>query len=291
MGSPDIQDLLRTIYDAKRTIVTQQPSRFNVEGKLIQIPKHGEIVVIGDLHGDFKSLNRILDETKFHDRAFKGESLILICLGDYIDRGPNQVEVLYSLLKLLNEHPSKIILLRGNHEGPSDLPVSPHDFPYILRDQYGEDSEQVYQAFKELTSELYMSAFIPEMALLVHGGIPVEAKSLEDIAEARNRYPNSDSLIQILWNDPMSKPGVMPSPRGAGYYFGPDISRRFLDSVNLRKIIRGHQSSSKGFEIIDDVITLFSCKLPMYGNLKAAYMVIPLVPGNVLDFEERIRTF
>ena len=249
MAIPDAEGLTRTLYDAKRTILKQQPMRLKVEGKLAQIPRRGEAIIVGDLHGDLNSLNKILDETSFPDKVLKGETLTLICLGDYIDRGPNQVEVLYSLLKLLNAYPGKVILLRGNHEGPGDLPVSPHDFPLIINQYYGEDSGQVYNAFKELAEELYLGAQIPDLALLLHGGIPVEATSLKDIAEARKRHNENDFLIQILWNDPMHQPGVRPSPRGAGYYFGPDVSRRFLDSVNLSKIIRGHQSSYKGYEI------------------------------------------
>jgi hypothetical protein len=42
--------------------------------------------------------------------------------------------------------------------------------------------------------------------------------------------------------------------------------------VNVKVLIRGHQSQHLGYHIKKGVVTLFSCKLPVYGNIAAAFL-------------------
>jgi len=50
-----------------------------------------------------------------------------------------------------------------------------------------------------------------------------------------------DALVDALWADPGDIFGSQPNPRGAGHVWGPDYTRRFLQSTNLKLIIRSHQ--------------------------------------------------
>ena len=50
-----------------------------------------------------------------------------------------------------------------------------------------------------------------------------------------------DALVDALWADPGELPGSQPNPRGAGHVWGPDYTRRFLKSTNLKLVIRSHQ--------------------------------------------------
>jgi serine/threonine protein phosphatase 1 len=71
------------------------------------------IYCIGDIHGRADLLaqmqNRIAADLK---RRPNRESLI-VCLGDYIDRGPQSAQVLYLLAQ---PAPARLFALRGNHE-------------------------------------------------------------------------------------------------------------------------------------------------------------------------------
>ena len=50
-----------------------------------------------------------------------------------------------------------------------------------------------------------------------------------------------DALVDALWADPGDMHGSQPNPRGAGHVWGPDYTRRFLESTNLKLVIRSHQ--------------------------------------------------
>ena len=69
------------------------------------LPCDAVAVVLGDLHGDIRSLLRVLDELQ-RQKTLDGFKLRdakhhLIFLGDYTDRGHYGTEVLYTLLRLI----------------------------------------------------------------------------------------------------------------------------------------------------------------------------------------------
>ena len=104
-----------------------------ITGRLVEAAPVGEAIVVGDLHGDLKSLVYILDDSKFLSKARSGGKVLLVFLGDYGDRGAHSAEVYYVVLKLKQMFPENVVLMRGNHEGPPDLVASPHDLPTQLR--------------------------------------------------------------------------------------------------------------------------------------------------------------
>jgi hypothetical protein len=86
------------------------------------ILKEDSIIGIwGDIHGSDCSLSRTL----IHFREKIGclsedfmlrENCFVIFLGDFADRGPNGLEVYFTLMKLKLNNPSQVYLVRGNHE-------------------------------------------------------------------------------------------------------------------------------------------------------------------------------
>jgi len=275
MSAPEAKDLRDAIASAVKAIRFQQPPRLNIKGKLVILPPSGEVIAVGDIHGDLDSLEHILGETGFEARLMEGENLYLLCLGDYIDRGPKQTQVLHRLLRLLGSYPGRVVLLRGNHEGPGDVPFHPHDFPVVLRTVYGSEGADIYWEFRALCDELYTAAVVPGKTLFLHGGVPTKGPEVSDLAYAHMEHPARDNLVQILWNDPGEEDGVYPSPRGVGRLFGPDAAERALSALGVSTLVRSHQSC-EGFSWVGRTLTIFSCKLPSYGNRRAAYLRMPL---------------
>jgi len=81
------------------------------------------IIAIGDLHGHYRALERILDALQkkggvFHeggaDRLRTGVQFVFT--GDYIDRGRPALRIIDRLRHLAIENPGQVVTLLGNHE-------------------------------------------------------------------------------------------------------------------------------------------------------------------------------
>lgn len=67
--------------------------------------------VIGDIHGNFKALQDVLDKIKYDPKQDR-----LICVGDYVDGYPDSYLVVEKLIQLNIESDLKNIYLLGNHD-------------------------------------------------------------------------------------------------------------------------------------------------------------------------------
>jgi diadenosine tetraphosphatase ApaH/serine/threonine PP2A family protein phosphatase len=260
-----------------------------VDGRLVHLAPSGQVTIIGDLHGDLESLTYILKDSGFLKKNRKHENVYLIFLGDYGDRGKASPEVYHVVLKLKELFPEKVILMRGNHEGPEDLIPIPHDLPTQLAEKYGEEAgAKIYAELRELFNYLYCAVFVDERSVLIHGGLPSNASSLRDLAYAHKKHPKESHLEEMLWSDPEEGlKGVQPSPRGAGKLFGIDVTDKLLQMLGVKVLIRGHESCGKGFKINHKgrILTLFSTNKPPYSNKYGAYLQLNLAE-KITDAEQ-----
>jgi len=239
----------------------------------------GEAIVVGDIHGDLESLVEILRGCDFLNRAQKNENVILIFLGDYGDRGVYSPEVYYIVLRLKETFPEKVVLMRGNHEGPEDLLAYPHDLPTQLHERFGEEWKSAYVKLRELFNHLHNAVLVENGCVMLHGGVPSQAKSIDDLAYAHLKHPRESHLEEILWSDPEEGlNGICPSPRGAGKLFGEDVTAKFLKMLGVKVLIRGHEPTEEGFKINHNgkILTLFSRRGAPYLNDRAAYLQLNL---------------
>jgi len=270
-------ELLQVIKDAVQ-LLTREAGRVGsrrITGKLVNVPPKGEIIVVGDIHGNLESLVHILKNSGFIEKTRRGEDSLLVFLGDYGDRGLYSPEVYYVVLKLKEMFPQKVVLMRGNHEGPNDLLAYPHDLPIHLNRKFSEAGAGVYAKLRELFDKLYNAVLVEDRYILLHGGAPSKASTIDDLAYAHKKHPRETHLEEILWSDPNDTiKGTYPSPRGAGRLFGKDVTEKLLKMLNVKILIRGHEPSGEGFKVNHNgkVLTLFSRKGPPYNNERGAYL-------------------
>jgi protein phosphatase len=269
------------------TIEKTQDLMHNEKGKignitildhLIRLEPLGEALVIGDLHGDLESLNVILQSSHFIEKMHEFPGSTLIFLGDYGDRGEKSPETYYLILKLKLSFPQQVVLLRGNHEAPSDLLGVPHDLPLRLQERFGVNWKEAYTKILDFHSCLYNAVYIEDRYLMLHGGLSPKITNLQEIARAHEGC-NDEVLEDILWNDPDERiADVSFSPRGAGKLFGKKVTAEVLKRLKAKILIRGHEASNMGYEINHGgkVLTLFSRKGAPYFNRYGAYLQVSL---------------
>lgn len=60
-------------------------------------------------------------------------------------------------------------------------------------------------------------------------------------------------VFDILWSDPQVGNGCIPNAlRGAGTYFGPDVTKRFLEKNRMMYLVRSHECKPEGYEVIHE---------------------------------------
>lgn len=240
--------LVEALHEASEILLLR--NKTNDENRLYRFSRGGFLTIVGDIHGDYEVLKQVL-----HKVDLSKSYNYLLFLGDYIDRGSNQIKVVETLANLIIDYPDQVIPLRGNHEGPNDIPAAPNDFSLEVLKKHN-NPEEVMNAFNGFKNQMLNAALIPEYAFLVHGFIPTNAASLDEIGRAHLTHPEDTTLVEILWNDPGLKDEDFSSFRGVGHMVGLRTLDNFLKAYNLQWVIRGHENVSNGYRIQNNAITL-----------------------------------
>ena len=235
--------------------------------KILEIKHADKIAVFGDIHGDLDSLKRGYDIVKKEMVSY------IIFLGDYADRGPYGPEVIEFIQKKQKDD-INIIPLKGNHEDYEliDSKLIPNFSTCNLISQYKRKLTD--SNFKVLFTNLYnwfeslpVAVIVNGKYFLVHSGISSKVKIEENL--------DKKMVEDILWSDPVEMLGEYPNGRGAGVFFGPDITNRFLKKYNLKTIVRSHEprKALNGYTVEHNGKVLTISSTTVYGG-KAAVLII-----------------
>lgn len=299
-----------------------------VKNILEEEPRHGSLVspcyVFGDLHGNFRDLFYFMDNLiSFQDLRYTPHRFLF--LGDYVDRGDFSVEVVAYLFAMKVLAPSKVLLLRGNHE---DTLVSGDisgygstSFRAQCHSTFGVSlGEELWNRASETFARLPLTANIDQKIYCTHGGIPRYSGGADDRLEIlkSNDFPVMTSFFEVpkdespqhrmyrqvgmdtCWADPaeneanLDKWGFGSNPRGTGVIlFGTKAVEDFLDHYRFEYIFRAHQEKSDGLKLSKSarVFTIFSTSAYV-GHQNGAGVVlvadgkIRLIVKNADTFEE-----
>jgi len=238
--------------------------RLREESNLMSIDR-GKTLFVGDTHGNFFVTKAVM---KIY---LGGDFDRIIFLGDYVDRGNQQLDNVNCIMGLKLARPEEVYLLRGNHEVVSTN--SRYGFWEAVTSKY---SESLYKLYNHVFSYLPLAAITWNGVFVVHGGI---AKGLERVNQIdglpRGEIdPNNDIVSQLLWNDPVEwiSDFAFNDQRGGFYYYGKDVCLRFLNENGLMMLLRSHEVFPEGYRYFFDgkLLSIFSstgyCGAPIEGK-------------------------
>lgn len=233
-----------------------------------------ELLVIGDLHGCYSCLKGALLQADFfakvqayHDDPANNPNMMLVLLGDYIDRGRFSYNgVLRTVMQLALAVPNQVFVLRGNHEyyveinGRVLAPVRPAEAMTSLANRA---PTELFAAYMRLFEAL-PAMLVFDRTLFVHAGIPRD----DTVAEKFHGLPSLNDpeiRFQMLWSDP-SEADFIPldlQKANARFPFGKHQFKSFMSRIGCTTMIRGHERVVEGFrKIIEEpdgvLLSLFS---------------------------------
>ncbi len=245
-----------------------------VDNGVAYLPREGDAVFIGDTHGDADATISIIEQSRFVENMEAGDKdRKLVFLGDYADRGSEQLKNLEIIMNLKVKYPDNVVLLRGNHEEEGS------GITYGLLKELGgkhkQEGLELFEQYNEIFQELPGILVTASGVAAVHGGIPSR-----DISSLRE-LQDPDIQKEMRWNDPTDqtddrgKPGNRSNPNSKK--FGKGAFNKFLEATGSKMMIRSHEAIQSGAETAFDnkLMTVFSngsekSKATGYGSVETA---------------------
>ena len=241
--------------------------------------------------------------------------------GDFVDRGPQQVEVVLLLLSLKVAFPDRVVLVRGNHEFREmneGMGAAGFNVACVQHALLGALGAFVFDHVHDVFDWLPFAALVQDSVLIVHGGIGDgnwavdEGQSDIDWLEGKERRPvktlfkqdppdpncipgtrRHRNLLNIVWSDPITdakpsewQPHYCNGHRGADILeFSMEATQAFCARNRISMIIRGHEVAEGGYEMLHNgrLCTVFSARnyCGFRANDAALVLLQPDVDGHL----------
>ncbi|KDO35270.1 serine/threonine-protein phosphatase PP1-beta catalytic subunit [Saprolegnia parasitica CBS 223.65] len=214
--------------------------------------------ICGDTHGQYSDLLRLFEIGGFP------ELKNYLFLGDYVDRAMQSIETICLLFAYKIKFPTRMSLLRGNHECASINRI--YGFYDECKRRY---NVKLWRTFADCFNCMPVAAIVGDKIFCMHGGLSPDLYKMDQIKNIRRPtdVPDEGLLCDLLWADPdADSHGWTESDRGVSYIFGADVVEQFLDTHDLDLVCRAHQVVSDGYEFFAGrkLVTIFSA--PNYCN-------------------------
>ncbi|KAH3744389.1 serine/threonine-protein phosphatase [Pelomyxa schiedti] len=258
------------------------------------------IYVLGDLHGNYKDLVCFAKAFGLWN-YFEIVPAKFLLLGDYVDRGPHSIETIALLFAFKVLVPTKVFLLRGNHESKEingdTRTYKEGSLLYQCQAAYPEQGDLLWKKLNKCFRYLPLASVIDNRIFCVHAGIPRALTQnninlLNEILATQRpvKVLQSQFVFDLLWADPATEDderkligknmfpcGFGSNPRGTGTcLFGKLAVKLFFEQSGCSHIIRAHQYPHDGIQLakMATTVTVFSSSHYCGNGNKAASVLV-----------------
>ena len=208
------------------------------------VPSDHEIFFIGDIHGDYKSLLRIVEHADTVD-----PQAILVFMGDLFDRGTQEMEAVLFFLTLVKYRPGRMLWIAGNHDAALNYDnngfvstVSPASFCETLNAH--PEWKEFGQELIRLIETLPVAALFPDGLWVSHGAVPHSdvQNEIADLA-ALPKQAKTDCVSARLVDQPMKTPNRPITTHDVGYDNVIGFTKIIQEKtgVEIRHLLCAHQ--------------------------------------------------
>lgn len=259
---PDPRKVLTTIRRATQ-LFRATPGR---SGGVVSLDGAGEVMVVGDLHGNLAGFKRALEIAALDQNPLRHLVLQELIHGPHVypgDKGDRSHQLVDLVAALKCQYPDRVHLILGNHELSEitdriigkDGAVLNVKFRQGLSTAYGDAGAEVFKAYKELFLALPLAVRTRNRVFACHT-IP-DGRDLDTID------------LELLKADHW--PAESMTRRGTIYALtwgrdeSPETVDRFAAMVDADWFVTGHQPCDDGFrqanhrQIIIDGTPPFPC--------------------------------
>lgn len=209
--------------------------------RMIQyIPNVHNVLVVGDIHGDLPSLLMILH--KYTEELKEHPETCIIFLGDYVDRGLANLEVIFILALLKTKFPSRVYLCRGNHECSDSFieyrgRLNGNIFQNLVT--RSDDIENTYMAYIIFICSMSFIVVVNDLHMIcMHGGMRKGRLPINEPLPFLPTVPPENPLYTVIWSDyPNIERERLSCPDAL---YTPKDMADFMTCNGLRTYVKGH---------------------------------------------------
>jgi serine/threonine-protein phosphatase PP1 catalytic subunit len=250
------------------------------EPALVRLNEPRPAIAVGDTHGDLRSTISMLSREflPLEDRPY------LIFLGDYVDRGPNDIANLNLISMLKTLYPDRIVMLRGNHESEEMNRI--YGF-YHSASNHPCIGEEGFKSYQETFAQMPLCVLLQWNRVFgVHGGIPFDPHhdgpfslgELKSLKKTRRFEDMEEVSRQMLWGDPRENISAEEGyefnfTRGMGWLYGRAIFDGFIEANDITLVVKSHQRLQEGHQYFFEgrLLSILSTKYYSGYEVKAYY--------------------
>mmetsp|Transcript_21068 Transcript_21068/g.30430 ORF Transcript_21068/g.30430 Transcript_21068/m.30430 type:complete len:725 (+) Transcript_21068:68-2242(+) len=277
---------VQQLCEAAKKIFTAQPTVVNVDAPC---------KVFGDIHGQFRDM--LLLFSRYGFPSHRGGDIELssyVFNGDWVDRGPHQLETVLFLFSIKILYPTRVYLVRGNHEfkqqNKNMSRCGAVGFDKACWSAFkGMLGNVAYRHVHKAFDMLPLVAVVDNSIAVMHGGLGDGSWTLDDIRALKRPISSelsSEIVFNVVWSDPIpelpmdARKGAHTSERdnfrGLIKRFAMDITEKWCARENLSLIIRSHEYNPSGFLVMHGgrLITVFSARNYMDTQLNDSALLL-----------------